>query len=350
LYWGCCYLVRASELRELAWPESAPLSSLAHHLALRLAGRSESILRVPSMLWHLQQSTVEPASAARVGDYGSMNAGQAARSALSSDRACVVICSRNPKQLRKCLKSVLPTLDRRHEVIVVAHYTERAAEMEQIAARERVRLISYKGAFHFGLMNSLGVAASDAPLLCLLNDDIYPLTRDWLELLLAQAARPNVGVAGALLLYPDRTIQHAGMVVGGRYLPAHVGRFQTESPYWPWLRMTREVTAVTGACMAVRRSVWNDLGGFDMRFPVNFNDVDFCLRAAERGFRVLIEARAVLIHEESMTRLPAVRPEESDLLHELWGQVMSVPDKFFHPQLGNQDDSIDLPAPWTVLR
>ena len=102
--------------------------------------------------------------------------------------------------------------------------------------------------------------------------------------------------------------------------------------------------------MAIRRTVWNELGGFDPRFPVNYNDIDFCLRAAERGYRVLVEARAVLIHEESKTRVAAIRPEEHRLLYDLWSPVMGAPDKFFNPQLGNQDESIQLPQPWTSVR
>ena len=106
---------------------------------------------------------------------------------------------------------------------------------------------------------------------------VYPVTSDWLDSMLVQATRSDVAVVGALLLYPIGTIQHAGVGVGGWHLAAHVRRLQVESPHWPLLRMTREVTAVTGACMAGRRSVRDELGGFDPRFPVNYNDIDFCL-------------------------------------------------------------------------
>jgi O-antigen biosynthesis protein len=248
------------------------------------------------------------------------------------------------------LNSLLPTLGGQHEVIVVAHQAGDGPALEQVAASHAVRLIPYDGAFHFGVMNGLGASASHAQALCFLNDDVYPVTRDWLDSMLAQAARPDVGVVGALLLYPNGTIQHAGVAVGGWYLPAHVGRFRVESAYWPWLRMTREVTAVTGACMVVRRSVWDELGGFDPQFPVNYNDIDFCLRAGERGYRVLIEARAVLTHEESRTRIATVRPEESELFYQRWGSVMNAPDRYFNPQLGHQDDTIQLPSPWTLAR
>jgi GT2 family glycosyltransferase len=199
-------------------------------------------------------------------------------------------------------------------------------------------------------MNGLGVSESRGQVVCLLNDDVYPVTKDWLELIVVQAMRPEVGVVGALLLYPDGTIQHAGVAVGGWHTPAHVGRLLNESPYWPWLRITREVTAVTGACMATRRTVWDELDGLDPRFPVNYNDIDYCLRAAERGYQVLIEAQAVLTHEESRTRIPGVRQEESELFYERWNSVINAPDKYFNPQFGNDVDSIELPSPWTLVR
>jgi GT2 family glycosyltransferase len=268
----------------------------------------------------------------------------------AKEAASIIICSRNPDQLRKCLKALHPTLDARHEVIVVAHHLRDQPTLDQAAAGFQVRMIAYQGAFHFGIMNSLGVLASRGQMLCLLNDDVYPLTSDWLESMVTQAARPDVGVVGALLLYPDGTIQHAGVAVGGWHTPAHVGRLRIESPYWPWLRITREVTAVTGACMVMRRSVWDELDGMDPRFPVNYNDIDFCLRAGKLGYRILIDAQAVLTHEESRTRIPQVRAEESELFYDRWQREIHAPDKYFNPQFGHDVDSIELPSPWTLVR
>jgi len=345
LYWGRCYLARTAQVRETNWPGGVALAPQAEHdLALRLTKRSESISRVARMLWHLQDGeSAEVESVVR-----STPAPPAATAA--NDCVYVIICSRNPDQLRKCLKSLLPTLDKRHEAIVVAHHLRERPALGEAAASFSVRVIPYEGAFHFGIRNSLGVSESRGQVVCLFNDDVYPITSDWLELMLAHAARPEVGVVGALLLYPNGMIQHAGVAVGGWTNPAHVGRLRIESAYWPWLRITREVTAVTGACMMTRRAVWDELGGLDPRFPVNYNDIDYCLRAGERGYRVLIETQAVLTHEESRTRVPQVRPEESQLFYERWSALMNAPDKFFNPQLGHEVDSIELPSPWTLVR
>jgi glycosyltransferase involved in cell wall biosynthesis len=258
----------------------------------------------------------------------------------STARASIIICSRNPVRLARCLKRLQANLDPRHEIIVVAHDTD---------LKTTVRTVPYRGVFHFGLMNALGVQESTGDVLCFLNDDVFPSTSDWLERMLAQAVRPEIGIVGALLLYPDGSIQHAGVVVD-RWHPAHLGRFQRESSYWPWLRLTREVSAVTGACMVMRRSTWNDLGGFDLQFPVNYNDIDLCLRVAARGYRILIETRAVLVHEEARTRVAVVRPEEAERFHQRWGAVTGQPDPYFNPQLSTEDETIALPAPWTAVR
>ena len=346
LYWGSCFLVRTTAVRKLEWTVGDPKLSPEHELALSLVNHSHVVGRIPKMMWHLQDGAADPAATRQMSllspatDSDHIFAASDISPARQQMRASIVICSKNAKLLDKCLRSLRPTLSPRDELIVIAHQEGDARALERTASDHHARIIPYQGSFHFGLMNCLGVAASAAPVIFLLNDDTSPLTKDWLPLMLAQATRPDVGIVGALLLYPDGAIEHAGIAVGGRHVPAHIGRFQNESPYWPWLRMTREVTAVTGACMAMRRAVWDELKGFDFRFPVNFNDVDLCLRAAERGYRVLLEARAVLTHEGCKTRKPVVKSEEHELLYKLWWPVMSSPDKFFNPQFGNAIEPI----------
>jgi GT2 family glycosyltransferase len=345
LYWGHCFLARVPELRAMDWKQREG-GTVFRDVATELAQRSGAIPRVARMLWH------------RRGEQGSseilVRAAPIARASQVVDTSrtgvAVVVCSRKPEQLRKSLQTVLPTLGPTDEMIVVAHQSGNGPELARVAASHSVQLVPYTGAFHFGFMNALGVNASKKPIICCLNDDVYPIAPEWLDLMRTQALRPEVGAVGALLLYPDGTVQHAGVAVGGWPYPAHVGRLRIESAYWPWLRMTRDVTAVTGACMMLRRDIWDELGGFDARFPVNYNDIDFCLRAGERGYRVILEARAVLTHEESRTRVAAVRPGESELFYRRWGPVIVAPDKFFNPQLGHENDSIELPAPWTWVR
>lgn len=332
LYWGRCYFVRTKILRSLNWLVSGSTNPMCD-LPLRLSALRKPINRVPKVLWHVQSNT-RPECAAMASpspkrDYG---------------RVSVIVCSRSPEQLTSFLRTLSPTLGPRHEVIVVAHgHGGQGSALEQVAADHNAKSVRYDGPFHFGLMNHLGVAQSSTPFICLLNDDVEPVTPDWLARMQSQAERPDVGVVGALLLYPDRTIQHAGVVVGGGILPTHLGGSLMESPYWPWLRMTRDVAAVTGACVVLRRDVWDELGGFDLRFPINYNDTDLCLRAMERGYRNLIEAEAVLIHAESQTRNPVVLPEESNLFKTLWSHLVLLPDRFFNPNLELNGTAVTLP-------
>jgi len=313
-YWGSCYLVAAAHVHEMPWAK---------------AFCTQSVRRIPRMLWHSQEPAAIPAK-------------NPVQRPPSTARASIIICTRNPERLARCLKALRPTLNSRHEIIVVAH----EVSLPPIAG---VQITPYRGAFHFGLMNAQGVQESTGDVLCFLNDDVFPSTSDWLERMLAQAVRPDVGIVGALLLYPDGSIQHAGVVVD-RWHPAHVGRFQKDSSYWPWLRMTREVSAVTGACMVLRRSTWNELGGFDLQFPVNYNDIDLCLRAAQHRYRILIETQAILVHEEARTRVAVVRPEEAERFHQRWGAATDRPDPYFNPQLSTEDETIALPIPWTTVR
>jgi len=344
LYWGKCYLVRTSAVRDLKWATQDAGLAPEHELAILLAAGGTRVQRIPRILWHLQDGAADPLApgtrkAAQPNPEGARTAVHLSK-AHSALRTSVIICSRSAKLLDKCLKNLSPTLGPEDEVIVVAHQREDAAALEQVSSAYGARVIPYRGSFHFGLMNRLGVDAAAAPMICLLNDDVSPISGDWLSLMHSQASKPEVGIVGALLLYPNGTIEHAGIAVGGRHFPAHVGRFQNDSLYWPWLRVTREVTAVTGACMVMRRTMWDDLDGFDDRFPVNFNDVDLCLRATKRGYKVLLEARAVLTHEGAKTRNPVVYRQEHELLYRLWWPVLSEPDRFFNPQFGNTIEPI----------
>ena len=328
LYFGDCFLVRAAALTD----SDRVLS--VHELACSVARKPGRVVRVPRVLWHASSQTLPDTSEA--GDR---------RPKGTREAASIVICSRSPRLLRRCLTALKPTLGNGDEVIVVAHENGTDGPVSRAAMECGARAISYQGAFHFGFMNGEGARAATAPVIVFMNDDVFPAAPDWLDKMVAQAAQGDVGAVGALLLYPSGKIQHAGVVVGGHLGPTHIGRFLQESRLWPWLRMTREVTAVTGACLAIRRAVWDELGGFDPRFPVNYNDTDLCLRARKLGYRVVLEAGAVLTHEESQSRNPVVRPEEFALFTNLWSDVLEIADPYFHPALLLAEREIQLRSP-----
>jgi GT2 family glycosyltransferase len=145
-----------------------------------------------------------------------------------------------------------------------------------------------------------------------------------------------------LLVYPSGAIQHAGIVTGIGQGSGHVGRGEFASDLWRWLRLTRDVSAVTAACLAVRRQVFEQLGGFDEAFPVNYNDVDFCLRARQAGYRVVLEGRAVLRHDECRTRTAGTKLEERERFAARWGAVLERPDPYYSAWLSRSGESIGL--------
>jgi GT2 family glycosyltransferase len=189
--------------------------------------------------------------------------------------------------------------------------------------------IPYRGPFDFARMNNLAAAKATASHLLFLNDDVIVQQPGWDLALAATLARAEIGVAGAILEYPNGTTQHAGVVVGMGDGAGHCGRFQMSSDLWPWLRMTRDVTAVTGAMLGIRAEVFHKLQGFDEAFPVNYNDVDLCLRVREAGLRVVCLNLGKVIHRESQTRIGGTRHEEREALYRKWPKVLAAPDEFY---------------------
>lgn len=345
LYCGGCFLARADALRTMPPLEEQHDRSLPHRLAIAVA-RPGRVTRIPRILWHQTGDTAPKAPAV---------SGAAKHVPRVEFTASIVICSRSPKRLRKCLASLQPTIDARTEIVVVcheaeSHFAQERTNLDSVASEFGAKAVAYTGGFHFGLMNEMGARAATGAILVFLNDDVYPIATDWLDRMASQAIKDDVGAVGALLYYPSGRIQHSGIVVGGMVGATHVGQFMREAPHWPWLKMSREVTAVTGACLALRRQVWDELGGFDPRFPVNYNDTDLCLRLHGLGYRVVLEAGATLTHEESQTRQPGVSPEELARFADLWGDVLEKPDPYFHPELIIAGRDIQLRSPWARLR
>jgi GT2 family glycosyltransferase len=191
-------------------------------------------------------------------------------------------------------------------------------------------------------MNNSGVRAARGDVILLMNDDVRPLRAGWLEAMIAQAQRPEVGVVGALLLYPSGAIQHAGIATGLMGATGHPGRGTFDGGFWPWTGVTRNVSAVTAACIAIRREVFDELGGFDPRFPINYNDVDLCLRARRAGYEVILEAGARLCHLESGTRVMGVAWEERELFAERWGEQIARPDPYYSSRLTVRSEDCSL--------
>ena len=186
-------------------------------------------------------------------------------------------------------------------------------------------------------------ASASGTYLVFLDDDVQPQEPDWLTNLLAVAQRPEVGVVGAKLVYPNGAIQHSGIVTGMAAGAGNPGRKLYQSDYWRWLDYTRNVTAVSKACLVTRRKVFESTGGFDDRFGPELTAVDFCLRVREAGLEVILERRACLIHEER-DRKQSSR-EEQELFRRKWREILAKPDPYYNPHLRLDREDTSLRPP-----
>ena len=220
-------------------------------------------------------------------------------------RVCLIVPSacRDP-HVRRCLGALLSGTDYADfELVLVRAAPDPPTARERrlidaLAADRRVRpLLLDAPAFNFAAACNRAVATSDAPLICLLNDDVRPRDPTWLAAMVGHLADPAVGVVGARLLYPDGSVQHAGVALRPDGGAVHAHRFLPGAD--PRARLSREVAAVTGACLLTRRALWDRLGGLDEAYPSACNDIDYCLRAREQGQGVVLAAEAVLTHLES---------------------------------------------------
>jgi GT2 family glycosyltransferase len=180
--------------------------------------------------------------------------------------------------------------------------------------------------------------------LVFLHADVRPQKPDWLANLLAIAQQPEVGVVGAKLVYPNGAIQHSGMVTGMSGDAGYPGRGLYQSDYWRWLDYTRNVTAVSGACLVTRRQVFESVGGFDEAFHSDLAAVDFCLRVRQAGFDVVVEPRACLIHQERDRIQPSA--QEQGLFRKRWHEVLARPDPYYSRflRLDREDTSLRWPT------
>ncbi|MBR0093472.1 MAG: glycosyltransferase family 2 protein [Lachnospiraceae bacterium] len=212
---------------------------------------------------------------------------------------------------------------------------------------DRIRIADYTGAFgkrdfNFSSIVNYGVAESDGEYILLLNNDTEVVSADWMEEMLMYAQRKDVGAVGAKLLFPDGTVQHAGVIIGlGAHRTAghsHYGMSKENLGYMGRLCYAQNMSAVTGACMMVKRRVYEELGGFDETFVVSLNDVDFCLRLREAGYLNVFTPFAQLAHYESASRglddtgEKAKRYErESELFRMKWRNILENGDPYYNP-------------------
>ncbi len=211
-----------------------------------------------------------------------------------------------PDLLRNCLRS-LSASNRQFEVILVDNGSTQSRTrrlLDRYGARPGVQVVFDPSPFNFARLCNLGAERAAGDYLLFLNNDTEVLDRDWLEQLMLIASDPNVGAVGATLLYPNRTIQHAGLFQrsDGVWVHPYRGEPEDSSGEGNELRIARCVPAVTAACLMMRRDLFQTIGGFDERFAVMYNDADLCTRLRQGGLQVVVTPHARMFHYESLSR------------------------------------------------
>jgi O-antigen biosynthesis protein len=341
-------------------------------LVLKVTERARAVVHVPRVLYHWRVGATSAAAGGEAAKPWAFEAGARAVQAhceriglqarVGRDPTHTGVYHLQPRLSREPLVSiVVPTACRTREVryrqrVLVANCVRSIRErssygnyeivcvvdagapteaMEELRALggERLRVVGYDRPFNFSEKVNLGAAHSEGEHLLLLNDDVEVATPDWIERMVMYSDLPAVGAVGGRLLLEDGRIQHAG-VRFKRGLPdhpyhGHAGDFEG---YAFAVLLARNPRAVTGACLMTRRELFEQVGGFSSDFPVNYNDVDYCLQLHRAGKRVVYDPDLVMLHFESSSRPPEVERWEERLLKERWLPLTAV-DPDSHPSL-----------------
>tara|TARA_R110000822_G_scaffold30475_5_gene88835 strand:- start:1957 stop:3921 length:1965 start_codon:yes stop_codon:yes gene_type:complete len=258
--------------------------------------------------------------------------------------------------LEMCVQSVLQHSTYPYfEIVIVDNGSvepRTLAYFDKVAS-ERIRIVKDDEPFNFSRLNNLGARESRGEILCLMNNDIEILTPGWLEEMVAFACQPDIGCVGARLWYPDGRLQHGGVVlgVGGVANHAHYRQSKDMHGYFGRAMLHQSYSAVTAACLVVRRNVFDAVNGLDEDFAVAFNDVDFCLRVRDAGFRNVWTPYAEMVHHESVSRGTEDNPEKLARFHgevyrmqARWREEL-VNDPAYNPNLTLQHDDFSLAWP-----
>lgn len=347
-----------------------------HDMILRLTDRAQKVVHIPRLLYYWRSHAGSVASGIDAKPY----AVEAAKGAvadhlkrhgfthfqITSTRAfetifkiryqiigepkiSIIIANKDHRQeLSRCISSIIEkSTYENYEIIVVENHSvkeEIFSYYKSLSEEPRVKVVFWdkEGDFNYSAVNNFGVSCSDGEYVLLLNNDTQVITVNWMEELLMYAQRADVGAVGAKLYYGNKTIQHAGVVLGlGAHRTAghsHYGQHRENLGYMGRLCYAQNVSAVTGACLMVKRKLFQQVGGLEEEFAISLNDVDFCLKLREQGLLNVFTPFAELYHFESLSRglddqgEKAERyNEESEKFRQKWRKVLEKGDPYYNP-------------------
>ncbi|MBQ6377029.1 MAG: glycosyltransferase family 2 protein [Lachnospiraceae bacterium] len=338
----------------------------------RCTEKAECIVRVPGVLYHWrthEASTADnpmskqyaydagkraiEAHLARIGQEGEVEAlpdfgfYRVKYPADLSATVSVIIPNKDETEaLRECLEALLDTGYRKLEIIIVENNSQKRETFEyykKISSIREVRLVRWKKEFNYSAINNYGVRYATGDYILFLNNDVRgTISSDWLTELLGVCQRPDVGAVGAKLYYPDNRVQSAGIVIGigGVAGSMFVDLPRGRSGYMHKASLMQDLSAVTAACMMVKREAFEKVGGFTEELAVAFNDVDLCLKIGKLGYRIVYDPFAELYHDESRTRGAEDTPKkarrfqsEIEYFRVHYLDLLKEGDPFYNPNL-----------------
>ena len=250
------------------------------------------------------------------------------------------------EDLRRCISSIVEKSTwENYEIIVVENNSETKeifSYYDELQNNPQIRVVTYEGKFNYSKINNFGVSLATGDYVLLLNNDTQVITINWMEELLMYAQRPDVGAVGGKLYYGDKTIQHAGVVVGFGGIAGHtfIGLHKAENSYFHRAMSTQDYSAVTAACLMTKKALFDEVGGFTEKLAVAFNDIDYCMKVRASNHLVVYNPYALLYHYESKSRGLEDTPEkvarfnrEWALVAKRWPDILQNGDPYYNPNL-----------------
>ncbi len=362
-YIGHFIVARRSLLQKLGGFQEGIDGYQSYDLVLRMSEMTKKICHVPQILYH-RRSQPRPENKILENNNSCITGVEIVKKALErrglegevqqvdngryhvrysiqeEDLVSIIIPTRDKAHLlKRCIKSIREKSSySKYEIVVIDNGSveeETAAYFQKLERLKNFRIIHCNEPFNYSKINNTAVRETNGKYLLFLNNDTEVITVDWLEELLSHCQRPEIGAVGAKLLFPDGNVQHAGVIVGLFGAAGHTfyGKPVKEKGYMGFASVIRNYSAVTAACLMMRRDAFNEVGGFDETLDVALNDIDLCLKVIKKGYFIVWTPQALLYHHEFATRGLGLQENNIEYFCQKWRDYLIQGDPFYNSNL-----------------
>ena len=371
-YIGHFWIVRKSLGNEIGWLRDGFKDAQDYDLIMRITEKAQYVTHIPLILYHYRSqlnSTTFSSTSPNIKDSGiQVISDHMIRIGMQTEviqghfpntfqilfnqdwgRPLISIIIPNHNHagdLKKCINSIIDQSTYKNiEILVIENNSDEKDTFEVYKNIEKlgnIRIIKYNYPFNYSKINNFAVHSAKGEILLFLNNDTEVIAQDWLEQMLIYALRLDVGAVGAKLSYPDNSIQHGGVIITSKGIAVHIykGKSKADSERILQLNVPQNYSAVTGACLMVKKSIFDEVGGFDPIFELALNDIDFCLKIRKKGFKNVWTPYSELYHFESKTRGFENTPKkanrflfEKTIFENKWNTILEEGDPYFNPNL-----------------